>query len=225
LVLSLSGSTLLFGQQQSAAAPAAKPDFPVTLEQNVTAGKTPAGTAIKAKLTIATLVDGTVIPKNAILTGELLESAAKSATDPSRLAIRLDSAQWKKGSAAIKVYFTGWYYPTVEVEGQDLQYGPTQPGSRTWNGQGQYPDSSRGYKPFPGSDTNKDSPVPDTPASAASKNRAMMKDMEAQRAGDGTITLLSKRSNIKLEKYTTYVFAAGDGPIMQNSASPGVTRN
>jgi hypothetical protein len=194
-----------------AGTPAKSPDFPVILQQNVTAGKTPVGSKIQAKLTIATLLNGTVIPRNATLSGEVTESAAKTAGDPSRLAIRMDSVEWKSGTSAIKLYFTGWYYPTVDQPGQDLQYGPQQPANRTWNGQGQYPDSnSHVYRPFPGSDSGNDSPVPDTPSSTTGTHSVAMKDVEAKRTGDGTIVLTSKRSNVKLARYTTYVVSAGD---------------
>jgi hypothetical protein len=71
-------------------------EFPVIMRQNITAGSTPVGAKIQAKLAVATLVDGVVVPRDAILSGEVTESVAKSATDPSRLAIRMDSAQWKK---------------------------------------------------------------------------------------------------------------------------------
>jgi hypothetical protein len=181
------------------------------LQQGVTAGKTPVGTKIQCKLAIATLLNGTVIPRNATLTGEVTESAAKSATDPSKLAIRMDSVQWKSGTAEIKLYFTGSYYPNVNEAGQDLQYGPQQPADRTWNGQGQYPDqNSHVYRPFPGGDSSKDSTVPDTPSSTAAPNSVTMKDVEAQRTSDGMIVLTSKRSNIKLERYTTYIVSAGE---------------
>ena len=88
-------------------------EFPVIMRQNVAAGATPVGTKIQAKLTVATLVNGVVVPQGAILSGEVIESVAKSATDPSRLAIRMDSAQWKNRSAPIKAYLTGWYYPAA----------------------------------------------------------------------------------------------------------------
>jgi hypothetical protein len=202
-------STLLSGQNQ-APGPANATDFPVLLQQAIIAGKTPVGTKIQARLTIATLFNGTVIPRNALFSGEIAESSAKTATEPSRLSILIDSAQWKNGSAAVKLYFTGWYYPRIAAEGgQDLQYGPPQPATRTWNGQGQYPDpNSKIYRPFPSGDSDKGSAVPDTPASATSKNRVLMKDVEAQHSSDGGIALVSKQSNIKLEKYTTYVFSA-----------------
>ncbi len=88
-------------------------EFPVNMRQTVAAGKTPVGTKVQAKLTVATLVGGVVVPQDAILSGEVTESVAKSATNPSRLAIRMDSAQWTNGSAPIKVYLTAWYYPVA----------------------------------------------------------------------------------------------------------------
>jgi hypothetical protein len=212
LVLCVSYSATLLGQEKPAgSAPSGIQEFPVILQQSVAAGKTPVGTKIQAKLGTATLVDGTVIPRNAVFSGEVIESAAKTKTNPSRLAIRMDSVQWKTGSAPVKVYSTAWYYPTRNEEGQDLQYGPQQPANRTWNGQGQYPDpNSKVYKPFPGSDPNQGTSVPDTPSATTSNHRVLMKDVETASGNDGTITLVSKRTNIKLDKLTTYVLASSD---------------
>jgi hypothetical protein len=186
-------------------------EFPMFLESSVVAGKTAVGTKIQAKLSVATLVDGTVVPRNAIFNGEVIASEAKSATEPSRLAIRLDSAQWKGGSAVVKTYFTAWYYPAVMESGQNLQYGPTQPANRTWNGEGQYPDpNSKIYKPFPGGSSDQNGNAPDTPASVASNRRVLMKNVESELSSDGAITLVSRKSNIKLDKLTLYVVATGD---------------
>lgn len=180
------------------------------LQQSVTAGKTPPGTKVQAKLGVATLVSGTVIPRNAVFSGEVIESVAKTKSDPSRIALRMDSVQWKDGSAAVKVYLTAWYYPARDAMGQDLQYGPQEPANRTWNGQGQYPDSSKSYKPFPGTESGKDSAVPDTPAATTANHRVLMKDVEYANGADGTLALVSKRTNLKLDKLTTYVLAGGD---------------
>jgi hypothetical protein len=206
--------SLLAGQQSPAPAALSTTDFPVLLQQTVTAGKTPVGAKIEAKLSMATLYNGTVIPRNAALAGEVVESSAKTPTDASRLSIVINSARWKNGSARIRLYFNGWYYPaTVDENGQDLQYGPPQPATRTWNGQGQYPDpNSRVYRPFPSGDDDKGSAVPNPPTSGPAKNRALIKDVEAERCGDGTIRLVSKRTTVKLEKYTTYVLSADDSP-------------
>ena len=176
------GCAAVLGQQKAAApsAPAAR-EFPVIMEQKVTAGVTSVGTKITAKLTLATLVDGVVVPRNAVLSGEVIESVAKSATEPSRFAIRMDSAQWKNGSAPLKVYLTGWYYPTLMDEGQKLAYGPTNTSvtGKTWNGAGTYPDPNSPIgKPFPGHETdgNPDS-GPTAPLAVTSDHRVMMKDV------------------------------------------------
>jgi hypothetical protein len=202
--------TILIGQERpKSASPVGALEFPVVLEQSVIAGKTPAGTKIQARLAVATLVDGTVIPRNAIFSGEVIESAAKTKTTPSCLAIRMDLVRWKNLSGAIKVYATAWYYPAKNETGQNLQYGPTQPANRTWNGEGQYPDpNSKVYRPFPGGDSDdKNTSVPDTPTAVTSNQRVLMKDVETTRGNDGTIALISKRTNIKLDKLTTYVLA------------------
>ena len=212
LVLSVGFSYTLAGQQRGPEAGLPKvQEFPVILQQSVTAGKTPVGTKIQAKLWVATLVGGTVIPRNAVFSGEVVESVAKTKTDPSRVALRMDSVQWKNGSAAVKVYLTAWYYPPRSASGQDLLYGPQQPANRTWNGEGQYPDpNSKVYKPFPGSGSDQGSAVPDTPTAIAGNHRVLMEDVESTRGADGVVALVSKRTDIKLDKLTTYVLASGD---------------
>src|ERR1700682_5356687 len=131
------GCAALLGQQTisqqtpsqptpAAPGPSGAREFPVVMRQNVAAGITPVGTKVQAKLAIATLVDGVVVPRDAVFSGEVTESVAKSATDPSRLAIRMDSAQWNKGSVPIvlsltsKAYVTAWYYPVAAMTPQDL---------------------------------------------------------------------------------------------------------
>src|SRR3974377_1143289 len=69
-------------QKPAPSGPAGVREFPVTLRQKVEAGATPVGTKVEAELVVATLVDGVVIPRDAVFTGEVVESAAKSATDP-----------------------------------------------------------------------------------------------------------------------------------------------
>lgn len=213
LLACLSVSVSALGQETSAtsAAPVLQREFPVVMQQNVAAGKTQVGTKVQAKLWIATLLEGKVIPRNAVFSGEVVESAPKTKTDASRLSIRMDSVQWKDGSAPIKLYLTNWYYPAIADEGQNLQYGPLQSQKSTWNGQGAYPDpNSRSYKPFPGTEENKDSTVPATPSSATSHHRVAMKEIEAAQSEDGVIQLSSKRINIKLDKLTTYVLSTGE---------------
>ena len=137
LVLCVVSTVSIFSQQKPAAsAPPGTQEFPVVMQQNVAAGKTPVRSKIHAKLEVATLIGGTVVPRDAVFSGEVIESTAKTPTDPSRLAIRIDSVLWKKGSASVTAYLTAWYYPSLDTTGQDLQYGPEQPAKRTWNGLG-----------------------------------------------------------------------------------------
>jgi hypothetical protein len=200
-----------FGQNPPAPNPSAVQEFPVILHKGVTAGKTPAGTKLEAELVIATLVNGTVIPKKAMLSGEVVDSVAKTRTEPSRLSIRIDSATWKNGSAPLKLYLTAWFYPSITESGQDLRYGPEQPASRTWNGAGEYPGAdTRGYKPMPGDSDKGQAAAPDTPNTVASKHPVLMKDVSVEVGTDGSLALVSKRSNLKLDPYTTYVLATGD---------------
>ena len=93
LAIILSSTGLLSQQTPALSGCAGACEFPVTLRQSVVAGKTPAGTKVEAKLVLATLVNGTVIPRDAILSGEITESVAR-ASEPSRIAIRMDLARW-----------------------------------------------------------------------------------------------------------------------------------
>lgn len=184
------------GPTTAASGAASVQEFPVTMRQNVVAGKTPVGTKVEAKLTIATLVKGAVIPEGAIFSGEVIDSAAKSKTDPSRLAIRMDSVQWKNGSKPITVYLTAWYYPLtmreieIRPEGVDIP-NPRMP-----------PD-----------------PLPPPPPRVA-ESRVAMKNVGSARGADGTITLSSAKSNIKLDKTTTYVLATGQ---LTPESNPGAS--
>lgn len=200
-------------QQTSAPPPpSALREFPVTLQQSVESGKTKIGSKVQAKLVTATLVNGKVIPQNAILSGVVIESMAKSAKEPARLAIRVDSAQWKDGSASMRAYLTPLFYPATAQAGQDLQYGPPEPASKTWNGAGQYPSAdSRVYQPFPGSDSDKNhGAIPDTPTSITSSRPVMMKNVGSAPTNDGGIALISAHANLKLDKLTIYVLVSGD---------------
>lgn len=211
LVLIVIFSASLLAQQNQPSAASTALEFPVMLEQNVIAGKTAVGTKVQAKLSIATLLNGTVVPRNAVFSGEVTESSAKTKDQPSRVSVRMDSVTWKNGSAVVKLYMTAWFYPNMMDAGQDLQYGPTKSPQGSWNGAGEYPtdQNMKSYKPFPDGQ-QKDSTVPDTPNSVTSKHRVLMKNVESGQAGDGGVELVSKKSNIKLERYTTYVLAATD---------------
>lgn len=215
------GATALFGQSKSPApASTAGLEFPMRMRQNVEAGKTPVGTKVQAKLSVATLVNGVVIPDDAILSGEVIESVAKSATEPSRLAICMDSAQWKNGSAPVvlafasKVYLTAWYYPVAltPLDFPDGPAGASQSGTQHRGGAATYPDpNTSASPPYSHGNTGKDTGLsPPTASASISQHRVLMKNVESTRRGDGAVTLTSMRSNIKLDKSTTYVLSAGE---------------
>lgn len=202
-------------------------EFPVIMRQKVVAGTTSVGTKVQAKLAVATLVNGVVVPQDAILSGEVIESAAKSAGGPSRLAIRMDSVQWKNGSApkalqlTTKVFLTAWYYPAVPPSPQDLSDKAAEaarPSSRHPNNApfptDTYPTpNSPASQPFPGRNPNSSVdtlPPPPAPASGISQHRVLMKNVESAQDSEGTVSLTSKWSNIKIDKTTTYVLATGD---------------
>ncbi len=215
LIFLLGSATLLSQTTRPSVISAASTEFPVILRQRVEAGKTPIGTKVQAKLSLATMTDAGVIPQDATFSGEVIESVGKTATTPSRLAIRMDSAQWKNGSAPVTVYLTSWFYPLTAITSRDLSHSPEDAShsDRTWAGPGNYPMPGSPAPPprFPPSDKGRDDgTVPPAPSSNISQHRVLMKNVESTSASDGTVTLTSTHSTIKLDKTTTYVLAAGD---------------
>jgi hypothetical protein len=208
LTVVLGSAALLCQQKPAAPSSSLALELPVTMRQDVVAGTTPVGAKVQAKLTVGTLVNRVVIPENAVLFGEVTESVAKSATGPSRLGIRMDSAQWKNGSAPIKVYLTAWYYP---LSRPPLDYDLSSVGSVLRPGHssrpGADPDPNNPASPFPGSDPGKDA---GSASPGISQHRTLMKDVDSTLGPDGAVTLSSKRFNIKLNKQTVYVLAVGD---------------
>ena len=182
-------------------------EFPAMLRQNVIAGKTPVGTKIQAKLTIATLVNGVVIPRDAVLSGEVTESAAKSSTEPSRLAIRMDSVQWKNGTTEIKAFLTAWFYPVQLPTTDSSSDDPFDPAHRSHNPI--Y--SGSPTPPYPGPAQDKET-LPAPVDSQKSPSRVALKNVQSIYKDGGPVTLTSAQADIKLDKHTTYVFAAGDAP-------------
>jgi hypothetical protein len=215
----LLGAASLLGQQAPIAQEAtAVPgcvgcEMPVVLRQSVTAGKTKVGTKVEARLVVATLLKGGVIPRDALLSGEVVESAAKTDSEPSRLAIRMDSAEWKNGRANFKIYLTAWYYPPAPMAAPDLSYRPldAQNSSNKNPGGTDYtePKNPMSQQKFPPQDAD-DNVAATAPASSISKQRVRMKNIESMRNGDGPVVLVSAKSNIKLDKVTTYVLANGE---------------
>jgi hypothetical protein len=234
LKLLLTASVVIFliiqfplAQNQKSTSPSTHPlgsgiELPVTLRQNVAAGNTPAGTKIQAHLTMATLVNGVVLPEGALLTGEVIESAARTKDNPSRLSIRLDSAQWKAHPDPLQLsptpYLTEWFYPPIPLKLHDhdrasesgfpdathnpgFGTGGAYPGQRNPSGP---PFSS----PSSADDPSRSDPSSRQPQTDNSQHREQMKSVETSRSADGTPALTSKTLNIKLDKNTTYVFSS-----------------
>ena len=214
ILLALITLAIVFGPasslgQSTPASRARAVEFPAILRQNVTAGTTPVGTKVQAKLTIATLTNGAVIPRDAVLSGEVTESAARSSTDPSRLAIRMDSIQWKNGTSEIKAYLTAWFYPVQLPTADASSDDPFDPSHRSHNPI--Y--SGSPTPPYPGPAHDKETAsAPGASDSQRSPSRVAMKNVQPSYKNDGAVTLISAQSNIKLDKHITYVFAATDAP-------------
>jgi hypothetical protein len=203
-------SCMLFAQPKPASSGGV--EFPVTMRQKVAAGKTPTGTRVEARLTMATLIGGAVLPEGSIFTGEVVESTAKSSLSPSRLSIRMDSVRWKNAFASVKAYLTAWYYP-IEIS-LDEDRSDQQP-LRLADGRIQHPGccitSAKDPAPFPA-----ESPTLELLRSAHGNTLDHREPMEAvQSVSDpqASITLTSTRRTIKLDKTLTYVLAATEFAI------------
>lgn len=191
--------------------PPSSQEFPVMMRQSVAAGKTPVGTKVQAILSIATLVSGKVIPDGAVLSGVVVESTAKSAAGLSRLSIRMESVEWKTGSLALTTYLTQWYHPMRLTLGEDrFDDRPNANGehsNRTW---ATYNPNASDALLFSSDSNQAHLKTAPPPAMTVLEHRVMMKDVRLEKDGNGGQTLISSRSNIKLDKSTTYVFTTSE---------------
>lgn len=182
-------------------------ELPVVLRENVVAGKTPVGTKVEARLVMATMTRGGVIPRDTLISGEVIESVAKSGNSPSRLAIRMDEAQWKNGSASFRFFLTAWFYPQVMMPPQNLTYGPPSPSKNPGGTDYTEPANPMSGQKWPPQHDTDNGMNTAAPASMISKERVLMKNVESERDSDGSVVLVSSHSNIKLNKTTTYVLS------------------
>jgi hypothetical protein len=211
LVVAIAHPAPLSSQKPVAPTGSAMTEFPVLLQQNVVAGKTPVGTKIQAKLAEATLLEGKVIPKNAMFSGEVVESIARTDTQPSLLSVRMDSVQWKGDSAFVKLYLTQWYYPAKDETGQNFQEVASPAAKRAQMGEIQYPTPEmKVHRPPPNEESSKSPSAPDTGLSSSSGRRMQMKNVVSVHNENGVIAITSSHSNLKLDKSTMYVLASGD---------------
>ncbi len=204
------GASSLVDTGTSAADGCVECELPIVLRQTVEAGKTAVGTKVEARLVMATMTKGGVLPRGAVISGEVTESVAKSGNSLSRLAIRMDSAQWKNGETKFKLYLTAWYYPPAPMVPPDLSYGP--PGdNRNWGGVNPTVDTTDPPNPSQRLSTQQDNGVnAGAPGSIISGKRVLMKNVKSASGADGSVVLVSSRSNIKLNKVTTYVLAINE---------------
>lgn len=194
------------GQQKPAtSASGVLHEFPLVLQQSIESGKAKIGTKVQAKLAIATVFDGTVIPRNAVFSGVVIESTPKSAKEPAKLAIRIETAEWKHGSSSITAYLLPLYYPATTQSMQNFGDASQESGSMTSNGtQGSSSESPMSRQSIPANESQ--SAIPEIPST--SNRPVQIKDVTVALADEGGAALVSAHSNIKLFKMTTYVFAA-----------------
>jgi len=202
-----------FSLSQQAQAPSARPalhEFPLTLQQSFESGKAKIGARVQAKLAAATKFQGTVIPRNAVFSGVVIESTATGAKEPAKLAIRMEKAEWKDDSISLTAYLLPLSYSNTSPSAQSLPNESPDPSSRTLNGAGQDSNSPM-HAPFPTNDSQAaQAAIPEAPM--LSSRPVQMKNVAIALADEGGAALVSEHTNIKLYKMTTYVFAATELP-------------
>src|SRR5258706_9110857 len=176
-------SAASLGQQKPQASSPVLREFPVVLQQSVEAGKTPAGTKVQGKLAAATLYNGALIPKNAVISGVVVESESKRGKEQARLAIRMNTVTWNGGWAHLGAYLMPLYYPTTWQAVPNLPYEAPDPDSRTLSGPNQS-GSSPMSRPIPRGDSEASrSAIPDIPT--ISNRPVRMKNVALKLAAGG----------------------------------------
>ena len=207
-ILAFCSAASIGQQSHQASPPPVLREFPVVLQQNVEAGKTPAGTKVQGKLAAATLFSGVLIPKDAVASGVVLESEFKKGEGRARLAIRMNTVTWNGGWAPLYAYLMPLYYPVTEQAVPNLSNESPDPDSRTLNGPNQSSQSPMS-RPFPagGSEASQGA-IPEV--AILSSRPVRMKNVVLEPTSNGGIALVTEHANIKLFKTTTYVFAADE---------------
>jgi len=160
-------------------------EFPVVFKNSVSSGKTPSGTKVQARLAIATLVNGTVLPQGATFSGEVVVSKAKTKNEPSRLSVRMDLVSWKNESRPIRVFLSEWFYNIAGNLGQGSQSAPVLFNDSVY-------------------------PAPVVQNTAIYPHRERMKDVDIERSSNGSVTLVCKHCTIKIDRSTTYGLTISD---------------
>jgi len=205
-IVGLCFAASLAQQKPSTSSPSSLHEFPLVLQQSLESGKANIGTKVQAKLAVATMFEGTVIPRNATFSGVVIESTPKSAKEPAKLAIRMETVEWKHGSTAITAYLLPLYYPATTQSAPNFGDPPQGSGPNTPDGADQHPssESPMGRQSFPAAESQ--SAIPEV--SSTSNRPVQIKNVIVAPADEGGAALVSEHSNIKLFKLTTYVFVA-----------------
>jgi hypothetical protein len=217
----LAGSVVALAQLPPPPPPPPKPEpileLPASLQNKVAAGSTAVGTEVRAKLTLATLVAGVVIPEDAIISGHVEVSVAKTKDSPSQLKIKFDSAHWKKGSTPLNLYMVSCYYPvefnTAATDNPSGVHGdvgvsmggappPTSlPRGTTTGGL-----SANGMPTMDaGRPDGFPDPRPNVSLSEVAKHWVRMEKVDTSPTPDGGLQMSSNDRNIKLDKNTIYL--------------------
>ena len=211
-IIGFCSAALIAQQSRPASSSGVLREFPVILQQSVEAGKTPVGTEVKGKLVIATQFHGTLIPRDAVVSGVVFESVRKSAKGPSRLGIRMENAKWKgESTCMMKAYLMPLYYPLVSQSMQGPPVESSDTGSGSMNGSNQSASSPMSQPSFGGS--NSEAAQEAMPNLLTLSSRPVsMKNVVIEPVPDNGVELVSQHDNIKLQKMTTYVLAAIEPP-------------
>jgi len=136
----------------------------------------------------------------------VIESTSKSAKEPAKLAIRMETAEWKGGSISITAYLLPLYYPATTQSVPNFGDAPRESGANMPDGAGQHSgsESPMQHQSFPTDGSQ--SAIPEV--STTSNRPVPIKNATLALADEGGAALVSEHSNIKLFKLTTYVFAA-----------------
>jgi hypothetical protein len=206
-ILAFCSAASIGQQSHQASPPPVLREFPVILQESVEAGKTPAGTKVQGKLADATLFNGTLIPKNAVASGVVVESESKKGQERARLAIRLNTVSWNGGWAPLYAYLMPLYYSATGEAVPNPRNESPDPESRTLNGPNQSSQSPMS-RPFPIGSEASQGAIPDV--AILSSRPVRMKNVVLEPTSTGGIALVSEHANIKLFKMTIYVFAAAE---------------
>ena len=197
-------------------------EFPATLSQTVEAGKTAAGTAVSARLMMATLVNGVVVPEGATLNGVVEVSAGRSESQPARIKIRMTQAIWKERAIALNLYLADQYYPRraeqapadSPLDSRDSTMRDVLVSTNSILTRGGLvarspvtdPDTNTKAPPTRHADQNAANDASNSAPARGMSGRTKLDRITAVPDGEGGIALVSDLKKLKLDRGTCYSF-------------------